>query len=278
MLMYESAPRAGNCLIQLFWRSAGCIGVLLVTGCASNQPVTHSPKRATSRPYIINGQAYYPQPHFELTEEGIASHYGGGDGFHGCRTASGSRFSMHEFTAAHRTLPLPCIILVENLHNGRKAKLLVNDRGPFKKNRILDVSARAAQALGFYKQGLARVRITTLVAESLCLPQNRCLLYKKGQLLPKAIASQSLPTEHLVERVIQKHVPTYLHVASPSLSHALSLEEKLRSYGPTQLRKEKKGVQAYYKVLIGPLDPQHASRLMPQLVKSGCRNIKLASE
>ena len=68
---------------------------------------TTSPKKATSRPYKIEGIWYYPQPHYEYEEEGMASYYGGGDIFHGRPTATGERFDMNEVTAAHKTLPLP---------------------------------------------------------------------------------------------------------------------------------------------------------------------------
>ncbi len=80
---------------------------------------------------------------------------------------------MHDLTAAHKTLPLPSMVKVQNLENGRCLVLKVNDRGPFVKKRIIDVSARAAHLLGFYHKGLARVRITALVPETLALPENR---------------------------------------------------------------------------------------------------------
>jgi rare lipoprotein A len=71
-------------------------------------------------------------------------------------------------TAAHRTLPLPSVVLVENLENGRKIKLLLNDRGPFAKtqDRIIDVSQRAAELLGFRANGYAKVRVVCLPKES----------------------------------------------------------------------------------------------------------------
>jgi len=130
---------------------------------------TCAPVKATSRPYQIKGVWYYPQSHYEYDEVGVASYYGGGDIFHGRPTATGERFDMNEVSAAHKTLPLPCIAEVTNLETGRQIQLKVNDRGPFIEGRILDVSRRTAQLLGFEKKGTAKVRVRTLVPESLAL-------------------------------------------------------------------------------------------------------------
>lgn len=91
---------------------------------------------------------------------GNASWYGAK--FHGRRTASGQRFNMNALTAAHRTLPFGTLVAVTNLANGRTVQVVINDRGPFKRGRLIDVSRRAAQALGFLGQGTARVRVRTV--------------------------------------------------------------------------------------------------------------------
>jgi len=91
---------------------------------------------------------------------GNASWYGGK--FHGRRTASGQRFDMHAMTAAHRSLPFGSRVKVTNLDNGKSAVVTINDRGPFVDNRIIDVSRRAADVLGFVRQGIARVRVQVL--------------------------------------------------------------------------------------------------------------------
>ncbi len=96
-------------------------------------------------------------------EEGLASWYGGnGDGFEGKPTANGESFDPEALTAAHKTLPLGSILEVENLDNGKKVLVRVNDRGPFVKGRILDLSRRGAKQLGFMGQGTAQVRIRTV--------------------------------------------------------------------------------------------------------------------
>ncbi len=116
------------------------------------------------KPYLIDGQEYYPQENFEYTEVGIASWYG--PGFHGKQTANGERYDQHELTAAHRTLQMPSLVRVTNLDNGRSVVLRVNDRGPYSKGRVIDVSSRAADLLAFKGKGTAKVRVETLPAES----------------------------------------------------------------------------------------------------------------
>lgn len=91
---------------------------------------------------------------------GNASWYGAK--FHGRRTASGQRFNMNALTAAHRTLPFGTQVAVTNLANGRTVRVVINDRGPFKRGRLIDVSRRAAYELGFLGQGTARVRVRTV--------------------------------------------------------------------------------------------------------------------
>ena len=119
------------------------------------------------KPYRIGGVWYYPAVDYEYQETGVASWYG--PGFDGKSTANGERYDMNSLTAAHRTLPLPSIVRVTNLENGRALTLRVNDRGPFAHGRIIDVSRRAAQLLGFEQQGTAKVRVEIMPEESLAL-------------------------------------------------------------------------------------------------------------
>lgn len=95
-------------------------------------------------------------------ESGIASHYKGGSFWRKGTTAIGEKLGPNTRAAAHKTLPLPCKIRVTNLRNGRSTVVRVNDRGPFIDGRILDVTLPVAKELGFYKQGLAPVRIEVL--------------------------------------------------------------------------------------------------------------------
>lgn len=109
-------------------------------------------------PYVVAGQTFVPrhEPNYDRT--GIASWYG--DDFHGRLTANGEVFDKYRLTAAHPTLPLPSLVRVTNLENGRTAILRVNDRGPFLHGRLIDLSHASAVELGFLKRGTARVRVT----------------------------------------------------------------------------------------------------------------------
>jgi rare lipoprotein A len=144
----------------------------LFSGCASKPPlldqaatapyVSHHQasrhKAAYNRPYKVKGKTYYPMASAAgYSEQGIASWYGYESGN---RTAMGTRFKPQDYTAAHKTLPLPSKVRVTNLHNGRSVIVLVNDRGPFKKNRLIDLSHGAAKKIGLH--GLAKVKIEYL--------------------------------------------------------------------------------------------------------------------
>lgn len=115
-------------------------------------------------PYQVGGVWYYPREDYNYSEEGVASWYG--PDFHNGTTANGETYDMYALTAAHRTLPLPSIVKVTNLENGRSLILRVNDRGPFVNNRIIDVSKKAAQLLDFHTQGTTRVRVDIMPEES----------------------------------------------------------------------------------------------------------------
>ena len=116
-------------------------------------------------PYQINGVWYYPAVDYNYDETGVASWYG--EQFDQKYTANGEIFDLNELTAAHRTLPMPSIVQVTNLSNGRALQLRVNDRGPFARGRVIDVSRRASQLLGFATSGTAPVRVKVMREESI---------------------------------------------------------------------------------------------------------------
>ncbi len=115
-------------------------------------------------PYQIDGVWYYPRVDYDYDETGIASWYG--PGFHKRATANGETYNENELTAAHKTLPMPSLVRVTNLENGRSIVVRINDRGPFVAGRIIDMSRRGAQLLGFEQQGTAKVRVQILADES----------------------------------------------------------------------------------------------------------------
>lgn len=116
------------------------------------------------KPYTILGRTYYPREQPNYKEVGMASWYG--SDFHNRKTANGETYNMNDYTAAHRTLPLPSMVRVTNLENGKSVKVRVNDRGPFAKGRIIDVSKKVAQKLDFHHQGTTKVRVEFLAEDT----------------------------------------------------------------------------------------------------------------
>lgn len=110
------------------------------------------------KPYTVSGVRYVPRDDRSYDQTGMASWYG--KQFHGKPTATGRKFNMYEMTAAHTTLPTGTQVRVTNLTNGRSVIVVIADRGPFSKKRIIDLSYAAAKHLGFINQGTVRVRVT----------------------------------------------------------------------------------------------------------------------
>ena len=132
--------------------------LLLAAACAAPRHTsTPSPHYKVGNPYQVGGRWYYPKHDPDYEAVGVASWYG--RDFHGRPTANGEIYDMNRMSAAHTTLPLPSIVEVTNLENGRKIKVRVNDRGPFARGRVIDMSRAAARRLGFEQNGLARVRV-----------------------------------------------------------------------------------------------------------------------
>jgi rare lipoprotein A len=116
------------------------------------------------KPYAIDGVTYYPAEDMNYSETGIASWYG--PGFHGKSTANGEAYDQEQLSAAHNTLPLPTIVRVTNLDNGKSVVARVNDRGPFVPGRIIDMSKGGARELGLDLTGVARVKVEVMRRES----------------------------------------------------------------------------------------------------------------
>ena len=151
------------------------LAFFILASCTETTFLINSAKRMGSwgddpiykvgNPYKINGKWYYPAIDYDYDEVGMASWYG--PGFHGKKTANGEIFNQNIISAAHRTLPLPSIVKVTNLDNGKVLSFVrVNDRGPFARNRIIDLSKEAAKQLGFVNKGVAKVRVEILEDES----------------------------------------------------------------------------------------------------------------
>ena len=149
------------------------------------------------KPYQIAGRWYYPKEDYNYSETGIASWYG--EDFNGKRTANGERYNMNTLTAAHRTLPLPCIVKVTNLQNGRSVVVRVNDRGPYVKDRIIDLSKHGAQLLGYMGQGTTKVKVEIMEKESKALKAAMLNEPQEQQAEALAAAESATPAPSLME-------------------------------------------------------------------------------
>jgi rare lipoprotein A len=150
-------------------RHAGINAILLVgfivSACSASVRFSSSVGDATERGVAKNAPASHSSPSSKAAEgeltptgsvmQGVASYYG--DEFHGRKTANGERYDRNEFSAAHRTLPFGSMLKVRNLANNRTVLVRVNDRGPFKADRILDVSFAAARELDMTRSGTAQI-------------------------------------------------------------------------------------------------------------------------
>lgn len=149
---------AGLCLVAILF---------FFTSCTSVTPRPRAGTKASqpkqSKPYQIDGVWYYPRADADgFRQSGLASWYG--DPFHGRKTANGETYNMHGISAAHKTLPFNTVVNVRNLDNGRDIRVRINDRGPFVRNRVIDLSYGAARQIGLVGPGTARVELIALGA------------------------------------------------------------------------------------------------------------------
>ena len=228
---------------------------LIFTGCSSMQgtvvissdqgasvktrvaaPFKNVPKSdripPTQKPYRIDGRTYYPLPTAKgYVETGIASWYG--SKFHGRKTSNGETYDMMGGTAAHKTLPMNTYLLVQNLENGKEMTVRINDRGPFVKGRIIDMSKTGATRLEFIGQGTAKVRITAL-AES--------TTYKHGEIV----------TERFKEYPDFQSGEFYVQIgAFGDENNAIRLKERMLGWGrKSVIRKFDRGDMIFYRVQV----------------------------
>lgn len=224
-------------LIIIFCSSLGACGSANRTFEASGPP---NPVYKVGNPYKIAGKTYYPMvdPYYDRT--GLASWYG--TKFHGRRTANGDIFNMNALTAAHTTLPMPSYVRVTNPDNGRWLILLVNDRGPFIGDRLIDVSRRAAQLLGFEKKGVTKVRIQAVSGPRGQLPPQR-----QAQKTQNIIEKQPLPTNNTTDRKIYVQVGAF-----SDKRNAKKIVGAVHHISDTKIEKVDINGQNLYRVRVGP--------------------------
>lgn len=214
----------------------------------------------TMRRYQIRGRWYQPeeQPDYDLV--GLASWYG--DQFNGRPTATGERFDMHALTAAHKTLPLPGLVEVTNLANGRRVVLRVNDRGPFVDDRIIDLSRGAAEALDLLSRGVGEVRVRYL---------GRAPRLGGGTVLQMASAPPPPPVAAPVETGQRYWIEVAAH-RDPS--RARSVAERIGRSARVQAASD----QSMFRVLMGPWnDADAAERARRSVMADGFADALLIS-
>jgi len=267
--------------------------LLALAGCAS-KPAPPSGGTVgdykVGKPYQINGVWYYPKEDWEYRETGIASWYG--PGFHGKRTANGEIFNENDLTAAHPTLPMPVMVRVTNLENGRSIKVRINDRGPFANNRIIDLSRRSAQLLDIERAGTAKVLVEIVPDETRQLVAAAQGKNPDTLDMPQAAPVESVQTKPLTgappasptapgaptpapappttakvtpssplplasEKVEQVAVlPTDIYIQAGSFTNpanASALAKKLASFGNAFVAQVRVGTQDFYRVRVGPM-------------------------
>ena len=188
---------------------AACIVcAIFLASCGTStppSPVTEAPPTKgmykVGKPYQVAGIWYYPSENPNYNETGIASWYG--PNFHQKYTANGEIFNQDGLTAAHKTLPMPSIVEVENLENGRTLQVRINDRGPFVGDRIIDMSRKGAQLLGFDRQGTAKVRVRYLIGPSLAAQS----VARGGEQLAAVDAPTAAPTESFAVEALPDATP-----------------------------------------------------------------------
>ena len=231
----HAMPRPARSLAAALLACAG------LAACATPQPRlgTHTaappasgkPLRGTMKPYQVKGVWYAPREQPGYNETGIASWYG--QQFHNRQTANGEVFDQWRVSAAHKTLPLPSIVEVKNLDNGKKMKIRVNDRGPFVDGRIIDLSRAAAEELGFADKGVARVRVRYVGPAG---PVGRDPGYRVA----------SAPAPKKPKGVWRVQAGTF-----SSRDNAERLVERLASTGAATIEEVELGGAPFYRVVVG---------------------------
>ena len=284
-------------------------------GGGAEQPSASAGTYKVGKPYQVKGVWYYPREDGQYDRTGIASWYG--DPFHGRRTANGEIYDMNALTAAHKTLPMPMRVRVTNLDNGRSLVLKINDRGPFVHGRIIDVSRRAAQLLGFYKQGTAKVRVTAVdpvrpkvVAKRVATPleqQNALPALPREDvtaetLPPPSGVKQSKPApgsrkvpirvadagpiaavKPAADKVVQQPVgPSSIFIQAGTFTlarNASRLRAQLAYIGPSRIINVFIKGQEMFRVRLGPVyDVRAADKVLQQILDSGISNARIIIE
>lgn len=286
---------------------------MLASGCAETRLAAHAIKSIrepapqsqggykVGQPYQVSGAWYYPEIDEAYDETGIASWYG--DAFHLKPTANGEIFDMHRVSAAHKTLPLPSVVQVTNLENGRSLQIRINDRGPFVNGRIIDLSRRAAELLGTLNQGTAKVRVQYLKPESdheIALARGLRPGGTPGEILvaangsgpvgrdaPAVVAVSSSPV-HQEQLAIAPEPIVIQTAADPNArifvqagafaepANASRLQQALSAFGRSAVTPVDVSGRTLYRVRVGPVPSvEEGDRLLAEIIGRGNADARL---
>jgi len=241
----------------MMYRSIVVIFCLALAACGSTKGTYQAsgppnPTYKVGNPYKIAGKIYRPaaDPHYDKV--GLASWYG--TKFHGRKTANGDIFNMNSLTAAHTTLPMPSYVRVTNVENGRWLILKINDRGPFVGDRLIDVSRRAAQLLGFEKKGVTKVRIQAVQGPRGELPQQIIAQHKPtAPSRPPLKTASAIETERLNSADNTADKKIYVQIgAYADQKNAKKIVDEIHHISDTKMDEVDINGQNLYRVRIGP--------------------------
>jgi rare lipoprotein A len=215
-------------------------------------------------PYQAGGLWYVPAEQPNYDETGLASWYG--DAFDGKPTANGEIFDMRAISAAHATLPMPCLVEVTNLENGRTLTVRLNDRGPYHPGRIIDLSRAGAEQLGFYMKGTAKVRVRYVGPAPMDGGDPPGAFAMAPRIQPFLTASNPAPAYPIASppQTSAQAAPTtggYL-VQAGAFSTRAAAEQvagRLTSAGTASIRPVDHGGVTLYRVVLGPWTDKDAA-------------------
>jgi len=225
-------------------------------------------------PYRVSGKWYYPKENPNYNEVGIASWYG--SEFHDRLTANGELFDKNEVSAAHKTLPMPSIVRVKNLENGKSLLIRVNDRGPFVSDRIIDLSEEAAKRLGVYEKGTAKVRVSFDRVET-------AKLFSGGKPPASGVELAKYETGHSRKtdyKPKKQSSGLFIQVGSYTVhTNAKNAAKSLKGLAAIQVEKVDFPDRTFHRVKLGPFyDTNKADSVLNQVTKLGFKNAIIISD
>ena len=233
-------------------------------GCAANPLIADGAggRYVVGGVYKVKGVKYRARVNLNYVETGVASWYG--RAFHGKKTANGETYNMNTLSAAHKTLPLPTYARVTNRKNGRSVIVRVNDRGPYKsdhgtdtRNRIIDVSRKAAQMLGFLRAGVAPVEVRYIGRAK---PSNATKLSRKLKIRTQRVQFRpvGLPNKHKTYHVKVGSFST----RDKAETHRRSLASSLSYAEKSRLARDKKG----WRLIFGPFEAKNEAQAVKSIL------------